>query len=65
MVEKTFKVEGMNCQHCVKAIEVELEDLILESANVEIGSVIAKFDDSKSSEKDIIAAIDEAGFKVV
>lgn len=65
MIEKIFKVEGMNCQHCVKAIEVELEELNLESAKVEIGSVIVKFNFSKTSEQNIIEAIDEAGFKVV
>ena len=65
MIEKTFKVEGMNCQHCVKAIEIEFEELNLESAKVEIGTVLVKFNNSKLSEKDIIAAIDEAGFKVI
>ena len=57
MIEEKLKVEGMNCQHCVKAIEVELEELNLESVKVEVGLVVAKFDESKSSEKDIIAAI--------
>ncbi len=64
-MEKEFKVEGMNCQHCVKAIEIELEELNLDSFDVEIASVKVKFDESKASEKEIIDAIDEAGFKVV
>lgn len=64
-MEKKFKVEGMNCQHCVKAIEIELEELNLDSFDVEIASVKVKFDESKVSEKEMVDAIDDAGFKVV
>jgi len=65
MVMKNFSVEGMNCKHCVKAIELELEEMNLESFKVEIGSVEVKFNIDNHSEEDIINAIDEACFKVV
>ena len=64
MLEKKFNVEGMNCQHCVKAIEIELEEMKLESFKVEIGLVEVKYNEDNHSEEDIISAIDEAGFKV-
>ena len=65
MLEKTFTIEGMSCQHCVKAVEIELDGLNLESYKVEVGSAKVKFDDDKLSDKDIIAAVEEAGFKVI
>ncbi len=65
MSEKTFKIEGMSCQHCVKAVEVELNEIGVEPIKVEIGSAKVKFEESKFSDKDIIAAVEEAGFKVV
>jgi copper chaperone len=65
MSEKTFKIEGMSCHHCVKAVEVELNEIGVEPIKVEIGSVKVKFEESKFSDKDIITAVEEAGFKVV
>jgi copper chaperone len=65
MLEKTFIIEGMNCQHCVKAVEVELSEIGVEPIEIEIGSAKVKFDETKFSDKDIINAVDEAGFKIV
>lgn len=65
MTEKTINIEGMNCNHCVKAVEVELEELGVESFDVKIGSASVKYDESKISDDDISKAVDVAGFKVV
>lgn len=65
MLEKTFKIEGMSCQHCVKAVEVELNEIGVEPIEIEIGSVKVKFEESKFSDREIIAAVEEAGFRVV
>jgi len=65
MLEKKYTIEGMNCQHCVKAVEVELGVLKLENYDVEIGSANIRFDESIVNSEDIIKAIDEAGFKVI
>lgn len=65
MLEKTYKIEGMSCQHCVKAVEVELNEIGVDQIEVEIGSAKVKFDEIKISDKDIVNAIDEAGFKVI
>lgn len=65
MTEKKINIEGMTCHHCVKAVEVELEDLGVESYDVQIGLAIVKYDETKISEHDLVKAIDEAGYKVV
>ena len=65
MLEKTFKIEGMSCQHCVKAVEVELDELNIESYKVEVGSANINFDEKKVSESEIVNSIIEAGFRVI
>ncbi len=64
MKEQTYKIEGMSCQHCVKAVEIELEEIGVESFDVEVGSAKIKFEENKITDSDISKAIDEAGFKV-
>jgi copper chaperone len=64
MSEKTFKIEGMSCQHCVKAVEIELDELNLESYKVEVGSAKINYNEKKVSEAEIVKSIIEAGFKV-
>ncbi len=64
MVKKEFKINGMTCHHCVKAVEVELQDLGVNSYEVEIGSAVVEYDENKISEDQIINAISEAGYQV-
>lgn len=65
MINKEFKIEGMSCGHCVKAVEIELSELDLAKTEVDIGSVKVEFDETTVDEKQIISAIEEAGFKVI
>ena len=65
MTHKKYKIEGMSCQHCVKAVEIELSEIEVDSFQVGVGSADIKFDDSKVSEKDIEKAVEEAGFILV
>lgn len=65
MLEKTFAIKGMSCQHCVKAVELELDEINLDSFKVEIGSANIKYDETIVNEEQIINAITEAGFKVI
>ncbi len=65
MTEQTYKIDGMNCQHCVKAVEVELEEIGVDSFEVKIGSAKVKFDEDKITDADINKAVDEVGFKLV
>lgn len=65
MIKKNYAIEGMSCQHCVKAVEIELAEIGVDSFDVEIGSAKIKFDENKMTDSDISKAIDDAGFKVV
>lgn len=65
MTTKEFKIEGMSCGHCVLAVNKELSKLELEDKQVEIGTAKVSYDESKTSEKQIIEAIEEAGYKIV
>lgn len=64
-MEKTFKIEGMSCGHCVSAIQRSLSKLNLGKINVKIGSVEIKFDEDKVSENEIVKAIEAAGYPVI
>jgi copper chaperone len=66
MAEAKIKIEGMSCQHCVMAVKKALGDVpgILES-DVQIGSAVIKYDESKTKKEDIETKIEKAGYKVV
>jgi len=64
-MKKTIKIDGMSCNHCVMSVEKNLSKLNLNKVKVEIGSAEVEFDESKVSEKEIIEAIEEAGYHVV
>ncbi|OPY84006.1 MAG: Copper chaperone CopZ [Syntrophorhabdus sp. PtaU1.Bin153] len=66
MAETKIAIEGMSCQHCVMAIKKALGGVpgILET-DVQIGSALVKFDDSKVKKEDIETKIEKAGYKVV
>lgn len=65
MAETRIAIEGMSCQHCVKAVKKALGGLpgILES-NVQIGSAVVKYDENNVNKEDIEAKIEDAGYKV-
>ncbi|MFC2134510.1 heavy-metal-associated domain-containing protein [Bacteroidota bacterium] len=65
MTDANYKVEGMSCKHCVKAVEMEMKKLPLESFQVEIGSVTATFDETKLKSEEIENTIREAGYQIV
>ena len=65
MAEASITIEGMSCQHCVMAVKKALGGVpgILES-NVQIGSAVVKYDESKIRKEDIETKIEDAGYKV-
>ncbi len=65
MIEKSIKINGMSCNHCVMAVKKELSKLSLDSAEVTIGNAKILFDETKATESQIEEAIKEAGFEVV
>ena len=65
MAEATIMIDGMSCMHCVMRVKKSIENLAgINNLNVEVGKATVTFDDAKTSQKDIEAAITKAGYKV-
>lgn len=64
-MNKEFKIEGMNCGHCVMAVEKELNKLKLIKKRVEIGSAKVEFNPNDVSEPELVNAIKNAGYNVI
>ena len=65
MESQEFIITGMNCHHCVLAIEKELLNVGIKNFAVKIGSAKVESDGSAESKNNIVHAIQEAGYKVV
>jgi copper chaperone CopZ len=66
--EITFKVGGMTCDDCEMSIRKGVEELNgikTVEANHEDSTTHVAFDPSGTSEKEIIAAIEKRGYKVI
>jgi len=64
-MEKTFKIDGMSCNHCVMHVQKSLSKLNLNGLKVNIGSADVDYDENKVNEDEIIKAIEESGYKVI
>ena len=65
MIKKTYKIDGMHCTSCGLLIESELEDIGVKSkASYAKGMVEVEYDENKVKEKEIIEAINKAGYGV-
>jgi copper chaperone len=65
MKTATIKIEGMSCQHCVKAVGKELAKLKNVIVNdVTVGTATISYDGSAETAKSIAEAIALAGFRV-
>lgn len=66
-MEKTIKVEGMMCMHCVKHVEEALKSIKgVESVDVSLDNGTATIKSQKEiKEKLIEKAIEKAGYKAV
>lgn len=67
-VELVYHVEGMTCDHCEMSIQKgvsELDGISLVEANHEDSTTHVVFDPTKTDTKQIIAAIEKRGYKVV
>jgi copper chaperone CopZ len=65
MKELQLTITGMSCMHCAMAVKKEFSKLPLESSDVQVGSAKVVFDENKVNEKQIVDAVEEAGYKVV
>lgn len=66
MAKEVFQVEGMSCNHCVKAIEGALEKVNVK-AKVDLAnkSVSVEFDESKITLAQIKEVVEDQGYDVV
>lgn len=65
MAEAKLRIEGMSCQHCVQAVKKALSEVKgVDSTDVAIGSATIRYDDAKTTRKDLDAAVEKAGFSV-
>ncbi len=66
-VEKTLKISGMTCGHCVASVTKELSKLPgATNVTVDLASATAHLKaDESVTEADLAAAVDEAGYQLV
>ena len=65
MTTKKLNIEGMSCQHCVRAVKTELSKLNINIKDVKIGSAEVEYDEGKINERDLKTAIENAGYKMI
>jgi copper chaperone len=64
MTRATLHIEGMSCDHCVRAVNRALTALPgVEIDSVLIGRADVRFDETKLSPEQLTAAVDEAGYQ--
>ena len=62
---ETLVVDGMNCGHCVKALEKSLAKVKgLSRAKVTVGNAEVSYDPEISCKADLEKAVSEAGFSL-
>lgn len=67
MIKTLFRIEGMSCEHCVRAVKNAVEDLGgAVSAKVELSAKTAEveYDENILDKAKIIEAIKEEGYEV-
>jgi copper chaperone len=59
-----FKVDGMSCHHCIKAIIKEFEKAGLKNFKVELGLVEIDLDENQITIEKLKSIVEEAGYNV-
>ncbi|MBQ7280005.1 MAG: heavy-metal-associated domain-containing protein [Bacteroidales bacterium] len=65
MVKKTYKVEGMACEHCKARVESVLraiDGVVGAVADVGAKNVVVEYDAAKVSPADLKEAVEDAGY---
>jgi copper chaperone CopZ len=64
MRQVTLHIEGMSCGHCLNAVNHALGALPgVEIESVQIGRAAVRYDESKVSPSQIVAAVTGAGYR--
>ena len=66
MTEATYSVNGMTCDHCVKAVETEVGRIAgVASVSVDLGAGrVTVRSDGPVDPSEVRAAVEEAGFEI-
>ena len=65
MMEKTLKIKGMSCSHCVMRVEKALNKIDGVEAKVDLASHSAKLTLSKSvADDEYYKALDDSGYEI-
>ncbi|MDA8208728.1 MAG: heavy-metal-associated domain-containing protein [Actinomycetota bacterium] len=66
MATKVYRVDGMTCQHCVKAVSDELAQVPgIANFDVNLDTKLVTIDGDALDDAAIVAAIDEAGYEAL
>ncbi|MDA8385876.1 MAG: heavy-metal-associated domain-containing protein [Actinomycetota bacterium] len=66
MATKVYRVDGMTCQHCVKAVSDELAQVPgVAKFDVNLDTKLVTVDGDSLDDGAIVAAIDEAGYEAL
>ena len=67
MTETTFQVQGMTCDHCVRAVTGELVEIDgVTGVDIDLATgAVRVTSDAPLDERALRAAVDEAGYEVV
>lgn len=66
--EKSFKLEGITCAACVRAVEkavTKIDGINEVNVNLATEKMIVVYDNDKTSGEDIIEAVNKAGYKAL
>ena len=64
VMKETINISGMSCDGCVNSVRKALSHLPLNESSVELGKAEIEYDEKMVNRKQIIAAIEDAGFEV-
>ncbi|MDA8375064.1 MAG: heavy-metal-associated domain-containing protein [Actinomycetota bacterium] len=66
MATKIFRVDGMTCQHCVKAVSDELAQVPgITDFDVNLDTKLVTVNGDALDDAAIVAAVDEAGYEAL
>ncbi len=68
LIEKSFKINGMTCAACVRAVEKavgKLEGIDKVNVNIATEKMTVSYDEDKINQEDIIEGVNKAGYEAL
>jgi copper chaperone len=64
MKTMTLSIQGMSCDHCVRAVEGALGSLPgVKVREVRVGEAVVEFDSSEVQPQDLVDAVEDQGYQ--